>query len=115
MGCAASSYQELGMAKKPVKNKQKKDEKIGKEQVGGAAKADAASQAASPTGLKPWLSFKTGLIIITVCSIGMGVLTAMQYVPAVGWNDGLRYAVIYGALVWGVFFISQLVFRWLRK
>ncbi|HVP22096.1 MAG TPA: hypothetical protein VMS73_09580 [Anaerolineaceae bacterium] len=76
--------------------------------------ADAKTPPASG-GMTPWISFKTGLIIITICSIGMAVFTAVQYVPAVGLTDGIIYGLLYGAMIWAVFFLSQLFYRWLRK
>ncbi len=79
------------------------------------AKPAAASKTVSGTGLTPWISFRTGVIIITVCSVGMAVLTAIQYVPVVGWLEGIGYALLYGAVIWAIFFLSQLFYRWLRR
>jgi hypothetical protein len=69
---------------------------------------------AEKNGHKPWISMKTGLRIITAASIVMFILTAVQTVPALGWVEGLLYALLFGVLVWVIFFVTQLFFRWMR-
>ena len=64
---------------------------------------------------KQWISMKTALRVITAASIVMFILTAIQTVPALGWVMGLLYALLFGALVWVVFLITQVFFRWLRR
>lgn len=75
----------------------------------------AQTQSSSPTGLKPWISYKNALILITVCSIALAGLTAFQYGPVGGWVKAILYGLLQGGMVWGVFFVSLLVFRWIRK
>jgi hypothetical protein len=72
-------------------------------------------QTSSPTGLTPRISYKNALILITICSIALAGLTIFQYGPVAGWVKGFLYGLLYGVLVWGVFFISLLIFRWLKK
>ena len=50
-----------------------------------------------------WISMRTGLIVVTVVSIGMAVLTAWTTIPAIGWGEGLLWAIGFGAAVWLVF------------
>jgi hypothetical protein len=64
----------------------------------------------------PWIKMRTGLYVIAAASILMAVLTAWQYIEGgAGWADSIVYGLIYGVMIWAVFFISQVVFRWLRR
>jgi hypothetical protein len=50
-----------------------------------------------------------------VTSIAMAVLTAWQVVPARGWLEGILWGLLFGALVWAVFFGNILITRFLRR
>ena len=64
---------------------------------------------------QPWITMKTGLRIITVTSIAMAVLTAWQVVPSKGWVEGILWGLLFGALIWAVFFGNILITRFLRR
>ena len=64
---------------------------------------------------QPWISMRTGVKIITVTSIGMAVLTAWQVIPAKGWLEGILWGLLFGALVWAIFFGNILIARFLRR
>jgi hypothetical protein len=64
---------------------------------------------------QPWISMKTGLKIITVTSIAMAVLTAWQVIPSRGWLEGILWGLLFGALIWAVFFGNILITRFLRR
>jgi hypothetical protein len=116
MGCAAFSYQEMEMPKNSKKLIEIKGEKAGQDQNVKASKSAPSKQVATGTGLTPWLSFRTGLIIITVCSIGMAILTTWQSIEGgIGWVDSILYGLLFGALIWVIFYVSQVFFRWLRR
>jgi hypothetical protein len=93
-------------------NKKKQGKAVPNSQEGQGNAAPNSQQ--EPNGRKPWISMKTALRIITAASIVMFILTAVQTVPALGWVEGLLYALLFGVLVWVVFFVTQLFFRWLR-
>jgi hypothetical protein len=80
-----------------------------------AANPAPPEQSSSPTGLNPRISYKNALILITFCSLAMAGLTIFQYGPAIGWIQAILYGLLYGVLLWGVFFIALFFFRWLRK
>ncbi len=65
--------------------------------------------------VEPWISMRSGLIIITLTSIGMAVLTGIQTVPALGWGEGLWWSTLFGALIWIIFFGMNFVNRFLRR
>jgi hypothetical protein len=64
---------------------------------------------------QPWISMRSGIIIIAITSIGMAVLTAIQAVPALGWVEGLLWSVFFGALIWIIFFGMNFINRFLRR
>ncbi|MDD2522934.1 MAG: hypothetical protein PHW11_08990 [Anaerolineaceae bacterium] len=54
---------------------------------------------------KPWIKKKTGLIVIAVVSLALGVLTAAQIVMGGGgWGRAILWGFIFAAMVWLVFF-----------
>jgi hypothetical protein len=60
-----------------------------------------------------WISMRTGLIVITFLSVGLTILIAKTTVPAIGWGEGLLWAIGFGAAVWvvfiGYYFFNRLV------
>ena len=67
------------------------------------------------SGADPWISMRNGIIIIAITSIGMTVLTAVQAVPLIGWVDGLLWSVLFGALIWIIFWGMNLINRFFRR
>ncbi|MGO9409950.1 MAG: hypothetical protein ACLQCB_04275 [Spirochaetia bacterium] len=61
-----------------------------------------------------WIPLQTGTAIITVVSIFMAVLTAWQVIPVRGWITGLLYALLFGGLIWVIFFGMRLFYRIFR-
>ena len=54
---------------------------------------------------KPWIKKKTGFIVITIVSIALAILTAVQIVMGSGdWGNAIMWGLIFGAMVWLVFF-----------
>jgi hypothetical protein len=64
---------------------------------------------------RPWISMRKGLIVIAITSVAMAVLTAWQVIPSKGWLQGIFWGLIFGALIWAVFFGNILINRLLRK
>ena len=60
---------------------------------------------------KPWIPMRTGIGLITIASIGMAVFTAWQVIPDKGWLQGSLYGLLFGGLIWIVFFGMQLFYR----
>ena len=50
-----------------------------------------------------WISKQMSLILITIISLAMAIYTGSQTVPALGWLEGLLWAVGYGGSIWLVF------------
>jgi hypothetical protein len=72
-------------------------------------------KAKNPSVAQPWISMRTGLKIIIVASIAMAVLTAWQVIPSLGWVEGILWGLLFGALIWVIFFGNILLNRFLRK
>jgi fatty acid desaturase len=64
---------------------------------------------------QPWISMRSGLKIIAVTSIAMAVLTAWQVIPSKGWLEGILWGLLFGALIWAIFFGNILITRFLRR
>lgn len=72
----------------------------------------------SSTGLppaEPWISMRSGAIIITFTSIFMAVLTAMQVIPIRGWLEGVLWGLLFGGLIWVIFFGMIYINRFLKR
>ncbi len=64
---------------------------------------------------KPWISMQRGTVIITFTSIAMAVLTATQVVPIKGWLEGILWGLLFGALIWIIFFGMIFINRFLKR
>jgi hypothetical protein len=64
---------------------------------------------------QPWISMRSGVKIITITSIAMAALTAWQVIPSKGWLEGILWGLLFGALIWAVFFGNILITRFLRR
>ncbi len=51
----------------------------------------------------PWMSMRTGLIVITVTSIAMAVLTTIQVWDTRPPFEAIFWGIVFGALIWAVF------------
>ena len=58
----------------------------------------------------PWISMRSGIIVITITSIFMAALTAWQAIPAKGVVQGLLYGILFGGLIW-IIFLGFILFR----
>lgn len=65
--------------------------------------------------MQPWLSMRGGIKIIAVTSIAMAVLTAWQVIPSKGWLEGILWGLLFGVLIWAIFFGNILLQRFLHK
>lgn len=64
---------------------------------------------------QPWISMRSGLKIIAFTSIAMAALTAWQVIPSKGWLEGIFWGLLFGALIWAIFFGNIWLNRVLRK
>jgi fatty acid desaturase len=64
---------------------------------------------------QPWISMRSGLKIIAIASVAMAVLTAWQTIPSKGWVEGILWGLLFGALIWAVFFGNMLIMKFLRR
>ena len=58
---------------------------------------------------------RNGTMIITFTSIGMAVLTASQVIPIKGWLEGILWGLLFGGLIWVIFFGMIFINRFLKR
>jgi hypothetical protein len=85
------------VAKKSKKSKKPKDQKEGN------------------SSAQPWISMRSGTIIMAITSAILAVLIAWQVIPSRGWLEGILWGLLFGALIWAIFFGNILINRLLRK
>ncbi len=59
---------------------------------------------------KPWISMRTGLIVLAIVSIGMSILTAYQAIPVKGVWEGILWGLFFGGAIW-LIFLGYLLFN----
>ena len=62
----------------------------------------------------PWISMRSGMIIMAVISLGMAGLTAYTAAPAIGWPEAIFWGLVFGFGVWlvfGIFFYFNYFIR----
>lgn len=64
---------------------------------------------------QPWISMRTGVIIIAFASVAMAVLTAWQAIPSTGWLEGILWGLLFGGMIWVIFYGNILINKFLRK
>jgi hypothetical protein len=79
------------------------------------AKKENSAKKSGGLPAEPWISMRRGLIIITLTSIGMAVLTAWEVVPVKGWMEGILWGLLFGALIWVIFFGMIFFNRFMRR
>jgi len=64
---------------------------------------------------QPWINMRQGMIIMAITSVALAVLTAWQVIPSKGWVEGILWGLLFGALIWAIFFGNILINRLLKK
>ena len=77
--------------------------------------ADKQSKSTPSLPNEPWISMRSGTIIIVFTSIGMAVLTAIQVIPIKGWLEGILWGLLFGGLIWVIFFGMIFINRFLKR
>lgn len=81
-----------------------------------ARKKAEARETQSETDLfAPWISMRSGLIVMAIVSIGLAAWTAYQSYPQSSLVDSILWGVVFGGSLWLVFFGFMLINRFLRK
>ena len=57
----------------------------------------------------------SGMITMSFTSIVLAVFIAWQVIPSRGWLEGILWGLLFGALIWAIFFGNILVNRLLKK
>jgi len=62
-----------------------------------------------------WISMRKAIVIITITSIAMAVLTAWEVIPVKGWGEGILWGLLFGILIWVIFFGMIFFNRLIRR
>ena len=65
--------------------------------------------------VKPWIPMRNGIRIIAITSVAMAVLTAFQVAPVKGWLEGVLWGLLFGAMIWVIFFGMIFLNRFLKR
>jgi hypothetical protein len=57
----------------------------------------------------------TGIRVITVVSVALGLWTSYNTVRALGWVEGLFWGFVFGGSIWLVFFLAYTANRFFRR
>jgi hypothetical protein len=64
---------------------------------------------------QPWISMRRGIVMIAFTSVALAILTAWQVSYSRGWLEGILWGLLFGALIWIIFFGNLFITRLLRK
>lgn len=64
---------------------------------------------------QPWMSMRTGMILMGIVSLGMAALTAYNAIPSVGIWEGILWGLVFGGSLWLIFLIALLFHRLMRR
>jgi|YNPNPStandDraft_1061719.scaffolds.fasta_scaffold11067_2 hypothetical protein len=78
-------------------------------------KAKKTAQTDATSFNKPWISMRTGHIIIAITSLIMAMLTAIQVIPYRGWGSGILWSLFFGGMIWVIFYGMLFINRFLRR
>ncbi len=68
----------------------------------------------APERSQPWLSQRTGLIVMIVLSVGLAIYTGWQLYPAMGLGKAILWGMGAAAAIWAVFGFSLVFTRAIR-
>ncbi len=75
----------------------------------------AKSEKKASPAAQPWISMRSGIRVIAIASLGMAILTAWEVIPQKGWLEGILWGLLFGALIWVIFFGMYLFNRLLIR
>jgi hypothetical protein len=79
------------------------------------AKTKQQSQEEVPNLNEPWLSKRTGLIIMAVLSLGIAAFMAWNLEPSEGLFRAVLWGLGFAAAIWGIFGLSFAFNTWMRR
>jgi hypothetical protein len=68
-----------------------------------------------PVTNEPWLSQRTGRIIMIVLSLVLVAFFTYQLEPALGFWEALLWGLGFGLAIWGVFLLAYSFNKWVRR
>lgn len=77
-------------------------------------KKQTPKKSQAPATNEPWLSKRTGLIVISMISIALALFMIWQLQPVLGLGEALLWGLGFGVAIWGVFALALAFNRWVR-
>lgn len=68
----------------------------------------------APDPNAPWIPMRTGLLIVTLVSVGMAAFTIWQTYDVLPFMESLRYGLVRGGSLWVIFGIAYAFNRFVR-
>lgn len=78
-------------------------------------KLKVEGQKEEPLPVQPWVSMRGGMIVMAITSVALAVLVASQVIPSTGWLEGILWGVLFGGMIWVIFFGNLWITKRLRK
>ena len=78
-------------------------------------KAGNAKKKQVPATSEPWLSQRTGRIVMVVLSLALVAYFTYQLEPALGFWEALLWGLGFGLAIWGVFLLAYSFNKWVRR
>jgi uncharacterized membrane-anchored protein len=73
------------------------------------------TKAETPNLTKPWISMRSAIIIITVVSIGQGIVTSYNAIQTKGLVEGILWGLLFGGSIWVIFLGLLLFNKFIRR
>jgi hypothetical protein len=64
---------------------------------------------------KPWVSMRGGIILMAIVSVALAIFIASQVIPSTGWLEGIGWGLLFGGMLWAIFFGNLWITKKLRK
>ncbi len=77
--------------------------------------APESTTASKQTGGGPWMSRRTGMILMALVSLAVVVLVWFSAPEGATWSENLKIALFIVASVWLVFAFTYTLSRWLHR
>jgi hypothetical protein len=98
-----------------ARKKDRRKRQIAQQRTQQRATDSQQSQDEAPNLNEPWLAKRTGLIIMTLLSLGIAAFMAWNLAPSEGIFRAILWGLGFAAAIWGIFGLSFAFNTWVRR